>query len=59
MNISQSCLYEYLRPEKTVRKYYFYLSVFLNNDKTENQESFSFKPAAKLDIEKEFQLLNL
>ena len=43
---------------KAIRKYKFYPSILLINDKIVNQDKFSFKPITKLDIEKEVRLIN-
>ena len=44
--------------EKAISKYKFYPSILLINDKIVNQDKIFFKPISKLDMEKEFQLIN-
>ena len=44
--------------EKAISKYEFHTSISLINDKIVHQDKFSFEPISRLDIGKEFQLIN-
>ena len=43
---------------KAISKYKFHPSILPINDKTVNQDKFSFKPISKLDMQKEVKLIN-